>query len=401
MGIVLALFILLFPAVVVRFRGSAVVKGLSPIVVCYVIGIVIGNIGLVELDGPTGEMASTMQAVTVLLAIPLLLFGADLKAWVTLARPTMISFGLIVATIVVVAPITANLLAGDINAAPAELAGMTVGVYTGGTANMAAVQQALDVDSSVFVAMNAADVAVSSLYLLALMTVLPRLLAKFLPPFRRPADAAPAADIRTQPSAHAPSAVPTPHHDEFAGLPSPPQAAKAVAMAVAGVLLAVGVAFGAVAVFTDTEAILDSDAFGTAAILAITTVGVLGSLVPKVRNLDGTYEVGQYLFLAFAIAIGTVANLGELADSLTTVLPFIATALVVATLIHYGLCKVFGIDRDTAIITSTAAIFGPPFVGPIAGVLGNRDIVVSGMTTGVVGLAVGNYAGLAVAKLLA
>ncbi len=400
MGIVLALFILLFPALVVRFRNTPLVKGLSPIVVCYIVGIVIGNVGIIDLDGPTGEMASTMQAVTVLLAIPLLLFGADLKGWVKLARPTMISFGLIVATIVVVAPISANLLAGDIAADPADLAGMTVGVYTGGTANMAAIQQALDVDSSVFVALNAADVVISSLYLLALMTFLPKFLAKVLKPFRRPDDAEPAPDIRMETAGHSPSVVPTPHHDEFAGLPSAAQAGTAVGAAIGGVLLAVGIAFVGVMLLTDTEKILDSDAFGTAAILAITTIGVLGSLITRVRTLPGTYEVGQYLFLAFAVAIGAVASLRELADSLTTVLPFIAVALVVATVIHYGLCKLFGIDRDTAIITSTAAIFGPPFVGPIAGVLGNRDIVVSGMTTGVVGLAVGNYAGLAVARLL-
>jgi uncharacterized membrane protein len=61
---------------------------------------------------------------------------------------------------------------------------------------------------------------------------------------------------------------------------------------------------------------------------------------------------------------------------------------------------VFRVDTDTVVITSTAAVFGPPFVGPVAAAINNREIVVSGMTTGVVGLALGNYVGLAVAYLL-
>lgn len=398
MAVVLAVFALLLPAVIVRWRQQRVIKVLTPIVVCYMVGIVLGNTGLIDSGGATGEMAGTLQSVTVLLAIPLLLASADLRGWVRLARPTIVSFALAVVTIGVVAPVTAHLLAGDIAEDPANLAGMTVGVYTGGTANMAAIGTALHVDESVFVAMNAADILVSSFYLLALMTVLPRLLAKFLPAFTftrgfglAPDDPAAGEGV---------AATATVEHDEFAEMPSAPNVLRALGVAIVGVVVAVGVAFLAVTLLTDTEAVLDSDAFGTAAVLAITTVGIVGALIPRVHNLPGTYEVGQYLFLVFAIAIGTLANLGELADSLTTVLPFIGTALVVATAIHYGLCAVLRIDRDTAMITSTAAVFGPPFVGPIAGVLGNREIVVSGMTTGVVGLAVGNYAGLAVAKLL-
>ncbi len=388
MAIVLALFALAFPALVVRYRHTRVVSVASPIVLCYVAGIVLGNIGLVDADGPTGEVAELLQSATVLLAIPLLLFGSDLRGWVRLARPTIVSFGLAVLTIAVIAPVTAHLLAGDINEQPASIAGMTVGVYTGGTANMAAIGTALDVDNSVFVALNAADVLISSIYLLGLMTFLPRVLARVLRPFEFSEGGAHVAGKE----AH--------EHDEFAFTPSRSQVGKALGTALVGVLIAIALAFLAVAVLTDTEQILDSDAFGTAAILSITTVGVLGSFQRRVHDLEGTYEVGQYLFLVFAVAIGTLANLAELADSLTTVLPFIATALVAATITHYGLCKLFAIDRDTAMITSTAAVFGPPFVGPIAGVLGNREIVVSGMTTGVVGLAVGNYAGLLVANVL-
>ena len=135
-------------------------------------------------------------------------------------------------------------------------------------------------------------------------------------------------------------------------------------------------------------------------ILSVTTLGLALSFVPRIRNLAGTYETGQYLLLVFAVAIGTVANIREMADAFSTVFAFVAIVLGASILLHYLLAALFRIDVDTVLITSTAAVFGPAFVGPIAAVLKNREIVVSGLTTGVVGYAVGNYAGLAIAYLL-
>ena len=59
----------------------------------------------------------------------------------------------------------------------------------------------------------------------------------------------------------------------------------------------------------------------------------------------------------------------------------------------------FRVDVDTAIITSTAAVFGPPFVPPIADALDNKGVLLSGLTTGLVGYAVANYLGLGLAWL--
>ena len=52
------------------------------------------------------------------------------------------------------------------------------------------------------------------------------------------------------------------------------------------------------------------------------------------------------------------------------------------------------------LVTSTAALFGPAFIGPVSVRLGNRPIFVSALMSGLVGYAVGNYLGLLVAWLL-
>ena len=64
------------------------------------------------------------------------------------------------------------------------------------------------------------------------------------------------------------------------------------------------------------------------------------------------------------------------------------------------LSKIFIIDTDTMIITSTALVCSPPFVPVVAGALRNREIVVPGITIGIVGYAIGNYLGFLLSELL-
>ena len=51
-------------------------------------------------------------------------------------------------------------------------------------------------------------------------------------------------------------------------------------------------------------------------------------------------------------------------------------------------------------VTSAALICSPPFVPMIAGAIHNREVIVSGLTVGIVGYAIGNYLGVAIAYLL-
>lgn len=381
---VLAVVVLAFPALAIwASKRSRVVDWLSPVVVCYLFGILLANTGVVSPGSAEAELADTITIAMVLMAIPLLLFGTDFRAWLRIARPTIVSFGLAILSIAVTSAL-ATVLFRDLGEESWKVAGMTVGVYTGGTANMAAIGTALGVAEATFVALNAADVLLGAVYLFFLMTLAQRLLLHFLPPFRATLAE---ADVTEHELADEGG------DDPWAYRPSGVEVLRGLGVALVVVALAVGVGF---LVTGDPE----SDAFGTVAILGISTFGVAASFLRPVRELAGTYELGQYLFLVFAVAIGTLANIAELASSFSTVLPYLAFALVGAILLHVALAAVLRIDADTVIITSTAAVFGPPFIGPIAATLRNREIVVSGLTTGVVGLAVGNYAGLAVAYLL-
>jgi uncharacterized membrane protein len=69
-------------------------------------------------------------------------------------------------------------------------------------------------------------------------------------------------------------------------------------------------------------------------------------------------------------------------------------------LIHLLFAFIFRIDTDTLIISSTAAIFGPVFIGPVANAIKNQKVIAFGIIMGLIGYAAGNYLGLAVAWFL-
>ena len=65
-----------------------------------------------------------------------------------------------------------------------------------------------------------------------------------------------------------------------------------------------------------------------------------------------------------------------------------------SVILHVILARIFRIDADTTLITSTAGIYGPAFIPPVANALKNKDIVLTGLICGILGYAVGNYIGI-------
>ena len=58
------------------------------------------------------------------------------------------------------------------------------------------------------------------------------------------------------------------------------------------------------------------------------------------------------------------------------------------------------IDRDTLMVASTAAFFGPVFVAQVAAAIRNPSLLAPGIAVGLLGFAIGNYLGLGVAYLM-
>ena len=130
------------------------------------------------------------------------------------------------------------------------------------------------------------------------------------------------------------------------------------------------------------------------AILLITTLGITASLIPAVNKIETTFHLGMYLILVFCLDVASMADLTNLGVSSLYLLYYIAMAVFGTLFLQVLLSKLFNIDADTTIIISTTLICSPPFVPVIAGALKNKQVIISGLTIGVLGYAIGNYLGI-------
>jgi len=162
--------LLLVPAGAIALeRRTRVFRVIPVILVCYLAGIGIGNLPLVDVD--TGISLGVCN-VAVALAIPLLLFSIDIVAWLKMARATVVSFALCIVAVFIVS-MAANVAFREAIPESHKVAAMLVGVYTGGTPNMAAIGTALGVSPSMFVKLNSADIVNAAIYLPFLFALAP------------------------------------------------------------------------------------------------------------------------------------------------------------------------------------------------------------------------------------
>lgn len=134
----------------------------------------------------------------------------------------------------------------------------------------------------------------------------------------------------------------------------------------------------------------------TVMMLSITTLGIACSFVKKIRELRKTFQFGMYIIYAFCFSVAASADFKSLINFNLPIFCYVFVSIVCGVLLHALLSKIFNIDTDTMIITSVSAVCSPPFVPAVAASLNNNAILVSGLATGVVGYAVGNYLGNAV-----
>jgi uncharacterized membrane protein len=343
------------------------VRTVGAATLCYVGGMVYANLPLVSPDIPTAEVVG-FGAVA--LSIPLLLFSVDVIAWTRLARTAVVAF---VASCLVVGLVclgTGWAFDGNLPWSR-ELAGMLAGVYTGGTPNMVALARAFETPPEVFVNCNASDLVLSAGYMLFMLTAAPRVLSRFFRPTPRlSADQGPEKWEADRPA-------------------TIPQRAL-------GIGLAAACSTGGGLVY----AVLPSDFAMAMAILVITTLAVLASLVPAVRTLPGTYSSGLYLLLVFCFSAGSMADVGPLLSTSPGFLLFTFVTLGLIFVLQFAVMALLRIDRDTAAVTSVATIMSPPFIAPVADRFGNREVLFTGIASGLMGYAVGNYLGIAVTWLL-
>jgi uncharacterized membrane protein len=113
-----------------------------------------------------------------------------------------------------------------------------------------------------------------------------------------------------------------------------------------------------------------------------------------------TFEAGMYLILIFSITVSSMADIQKFSIQSAPILYYIIFVIFGSLFFQALISIFFRIDTDTMLITSTALICSPPFVPVVAGALRNKEIIITGITVGIIGYAIGNYLGFFVAQFL-
>lgn len=377
-------FYVLFPVFIIYLtqRFSIADKIGAPII-AYLTGIFLGNIGVIP------ETANSMQEwfmnLTVPLAIPLMLFSIDLKKWSRLAGKTFLSLLFILISVIIVTFIGFLIFKDAIGEETHKVAGMLIGVYSGGTPNLTAIGLSLRVEEHILVLTNTSDILASAPWIVLIMAVGQRLFNLFLPKFKSAEENNKDENIATD--MH--KGVDINSYEGFFK--------RKTFLPLMLALLASIVIFGASA---GVYSAVPEDFNMAAMMLTITTLGIAASFIKRIRYIDKSFQLGQYFILVFCIVVGSKANLKEVVYGAPHIIAYTFMVVYGSWLLHLLFSFIFRIDTDTTIITSVSAIYSPPFVPVVAAALKNKEIVLSGIAAGTIGWAIGNYLGVTIAFLL-
>ena len=113
-----------------------------------------------------------------------------------------------------------------------------------------------------------------------------------------------------------------------------------------------------------------------------------------------TFQTGMYIILIFCLSVASMADASKLANISLSLFYYVGIAMFGSHFLHALVARFFKIDADTVIISGSALICSPPFVPVVAASLRNREVIMTGLTVGIAGYAVGNFLGILVAGIL-
>ncbi len=416
--IFLVIFYFTFPLLIIYMcKRWPSLKKLGSIVLAYGFGLLLGSIGILPQGSETYRMALQGRAsipaqeiesmvasgtigqsdmdvnaiasaqdmlisIIVPLAFPLLLFSLNIKRWLRFAKDGFISMVLALLSVVVIVA-SGYLIFKDIVPDSWKVAGMLIGVYSGGTPNLVSLKVALDVDPSLFVMTSTYDMLVGAITIIFFITIGPRVFRAILPPFRHGESVSVADEVIEE----------TNSFEDYSGMFKKERLLP--------LIKAAGITLGIFILSFAISLLLPGISQMVVVILTITTLAIIASLVDWINRIEKTFQLGMYFILVFSFTVASMADIGVMFSiGYLGLFLYITYAYFGSLFLHLLLSKIFRVNADDYLITTAAFIFSPPFVPVVAGALKNRDVIITGITVGIIGYVIGNYLGVALAYFL-
>lgn len=385
--------IFIVPVLIIRYSNLFITKAIGTIGTAYLLGIIISVIifflnsaGLdVSVNKDVGEIGSHLA---ISIAIPLLLFSANLKEVRKLSKTVLKSFGSLIVSAILVSSIVFYVYAKNLPNG-AELSGMAIGLYTGGTPNLNAIGNFFrgnGITTELISSANLSDMIIGAGFYLFLLVLCKPLLSKFL---RSRND-----DIYIT------------NESEFKNTDELDLRTFKFTKKLANrILLGFGIAiFGGllgIGVWILTGSVEGKmiDLLVPTMMITVTVLGIAFSFVTKIRETKGMNVVGQYGILVFSFALASSLDLKLLSGLIGDTLILYGSITVGVFVLHSIFSKILDIDVDCTMVTLTAGIYGPAFVPAITKQIKNEDLTVPGLIIGSIGYAMGTFLGIALVYL--
>jgi uncharacterized membrane protein len=354
---------------------SHVCKSLGAGLVAILLGMVLSNSGVIPGESYAYEF---LRGSGVGAGVVLILMSVDVRS-VRQAGPRMLAaFGLGALGTVVGAITAATLLGGRIGPETWKLTGQYTGTYIGGGMNFAALGQAFHTSGDLFSAAIAADVVVTAIWMMACLAA-PVLLGR--------GGGARVAPLRSPKR---------PTQEKYAvGLDLLLyESGKSLLLSETAALVAIAV--GALWLSDRLAALFPP----FPAVLWLTTLALAAAQVPALKRLPGGAMIGNYLLLLFLASNGAQSVIANIVRVGPNVFYFASLTVAVHGLIQFGVGRLLRFDAGTLAVASQANVGGSASAMAMASARGYLDRLLPGVAVSLLGYAIGNYAGFAVAALV-
>jgi len=359
------------PLIIQKFKHKIPFSNFfSPIVLCYATGILLSIVNK-ERDNLFFNVASWISQISILVAIPLLLYGSGSIKRLSGYKRLGLSFFFASVSSAISCFTVAWWFQND-HSSFAQIGAMLTGLYIGGTPNMQAIGFALKGDPKLTVQLTAADALIGGSYLVLLTSIVPLITSYVLPRFKE-----------------------TFTYEEQISISTP------IKMERWDYLILVFFTLGWLSVLLGLLFTFKQIDNTVIILFFITGISIILSFFKFINKRSASsFKLGEYLLLVFALSLSIQGKWSDITRGSNLLFIITAASMYGSIGIHLILSKLFKIDRDTFLISSTAAIYGPPFVTQIASVIKNKYLLMPGILAGLLGYAIGNYIGLAVYYLL-